>query len=147
MKIEQLIFYSVDKAIKSYRQLAQQRLTRAGYDLTVDQWLVLNMLRQTPGASQQEIADKVFKDNASVTRMVDLLVKKGFVKRSPSKSDRRKTLIELTYAGKNLIQKAGVVVKRYRRDALTGIPSAELARMQATLKKIISNCNSAEGEE
>jgi hypothetical protein len=67
-KIESVIFYHLDKAIKSYRQYAQRRLTDAGLDITIDQWLVLNTLTEQPGISQQLIAEKVFKDAASVTR-------------------------------------------------------------------------------
>lgn len=143
MKIEQVIFYSIDKAIKSYRQLAQQRLTQAGLDLTVDQWLILNMLRQSPGASQHDIAEKVFKDNASVTRMLDLLQDKKYIKRNSSKTDRRKTIISLTVVGKKLIQTAGTVVKRYRREALEDINEKDLVKAQRILKAISENCRHA----
>jgi MarR family transcriptional regulator, transcriptional regulator for hemolysin len=139
-RVENVIFYTLDRAIKSYRQLAQLRLQRLG--ITVDQWLVLNMVKQQPGASQQEIADKVFKDTASVTRIVDLLVKKGYLKRGASKTDRRKSELQFTAAGKRLLLSAARVVETYRKDALRRASGAELRRAEQTLLKIISNCSS-----
>ncbi len=139
-KIEQIIFYALDKSIKTYRQLAQSKLTEARLDITVDQWLVMNVIKEKEGVSQQEIADRVFKDNASVTRIIELLSKKGFIKRHASKSDRRKMTLAITAKGRSLLDQATRVVKNYRKKALKGISDAELRRTRVVLDKITANC-------
>jgi DNA-binding MarR family transcriptional regulator len=139
-KTEQIIFYSIDRCIKTYRQLAQERLSGAGFDLTVDQWLVMNVVREHPDASQQQIASAVFKDNASVTRIIDLLVTKGYLKRSVLGTDRRKSSLLITAKGKKLMTSASRVVKAYRTMALKGVSQSDLDKVRSVLNKIIDNC-------
>ncbi len=88
-RLEDVIFYTLDKAIKTYRQFAQRRLNEAGYDISVDQWLVLQAISETPGISQLEIAERVFKDAASITRIIDLLINKNYLQRESHSIDRR----------------------------------------------------------
>lgn len=142
--MEELIFYTLDRSVKAYRQLAQSRLSRLG--ITVDQWLVLNMLKQNPRASQQEISEKVFKDTASVTRIIELLVKKGYLRRESSVQDRRRSVLVISATGKKLMSSAVRVAMHYRKEALKGITPRELALAQAALVKISANCSLRSGK-
>jgi MarR family transcriptional regulator for hemolysin len=36
-QLKEVIFYSLEKTIKTYGQFAQKRLREAGYDITIDQ--------------------------------------------------------------------------------------------------------------
>ena len=87
MKLENVIFYTIDKSIRSYRVFAQKRLREHGYSITIDQWLILKVLMENPGIMQQEVAEMVFKDNASITRIIDLLVKSNYLKRTVNPKD------------------------------------------------------------
>ena len=140
-KIERVIFYSLDKSIKTYRQFAQKRFTEAGLDITIDQRLVLNAISEKPDISQLEIAEKVFKDAASVTRIIDLLIKKKYLVRENHNADRRRFSLELTKEGKTLIKNISKVVEQNRARALKGIHEKDLLQMKQTLTMIIANCN------
>ncbi len=133
-------FYLLDKAIRSYRQHAHEQLNGRGLDITVDQWLVLKALHENPERSQQELASAVFKDHASFTRMVELLVKKGYLSRDMHPSDRRRFLLQITKSGAKLLQDMQPVIEQNRKTALKGIGKNELAGLQQTLKKIVDNC-------
>ncbi|MEG2103409.1 MAG: hypothetical protein RRY99_18090, partial [Flavobacterium sp.] len=64
MKIENptgTALYSIEKAIKEYRKLAQKNITKVVKDITVDQCLVLIILQQNESISQNELANLVFK--------------------------------------------------------------------------------------
>src|ERR1700709_2033491 len=87
--LDSILFYSLDKAIKSYRQFAQRNMMKQGFDLTIDQWLVLKAIMDNPNQTQQEIAEIAFKDFASVTRIIELLVKKQYLIRAIHSNDRR----------------------------------------------------------
>ena len=76
-KLDEIIFYTLEKSIKTYRKFAQQQLLKNGYDITIDQWLVLKTLQENQQLSQNQIAELVFKDFASITRIIELLVKKN----------------------------------------------------------------------
>ena len=139
-KLERVIFYSVDKTIKTYRQFAQKRFIEEGLDITIDQWLVLNAIAERPDISQLEIAEKVFKDAASITRIIDLLIKKKYLQRETHNSDRRRFSLGLTEEGRELIKSISKVVKQNRAKALKGITEKELVQMKQTLTQIIDNC-------
>jgi MarR family transcriptional regulator for hemolysin len=139
-KLDRVIFYSLDKSIKTYRQFAQKRFIEEGLDITIDQWLVLNAIAERPDISQLEIAEKVFKDAASITRIIDLLIKKKYLRRETHNSDRRRFTLGLTDEGKELIRNISKVVKQNRTKALKGITEKELVQMKQTLTQIINNC-------
>ena len=138
--MERVIFYSLDKSIKTYRQFAQRRFAEAGLDITIDQWLVLNAIHEKPDISQLEVAEKVFKDAASVTRIIDLLIRKNYLVREAHNSDRRRFSLELTTEGKNLMKHISKVVEQNRAKALKVINEKELLQMKETLSLIIDNC-------
>jgi DNA-binding MarR family transcriptional regulator len=139
-KLERLVFYKLDKAIKTYRQMAQRRMNDAGLGVTIDQWLVLNAIHDQPGISQGEIAQKVFKDAASVTRIIDLLIEKKFLLRESHSTDRRRYELVLTKEGKNLMRQVNRIAEENRGIGLKGLEEKELEQLKQTLDTIIHNC-------
>ncbi len=140
-KLNETIFYKIEKAIKAYRQFAQKHLKEEGLDITIDQWLVIKCILDDPSISQQEIAEKVFKDNASVTRIIELLVKAGYLKRHIHPDDRRRANLKVTQEGEEILLKVKSIVAKYRNKALHGILKGEIENMSLVLDDIIKNCN------
>lgn len=140
MKLDEVLFYNIDKAIRSYRQFAQLQLKQKGISITIDQWLVLKTLQENPGVQQREIARMVFKDNASVTRIIDLLVKEACLLRSTNAADRRMTTITITARGRAMIKKIVPLIEQNRAQALNGISDSAIRETQKVLNKISRNC-------
>jgi len=137
--LNSIIFYTIDKAIKSYRQFAQKQLKEAGFALTIDQWLVLKALEQDSKAPQQQIAAAVFKDVASITRIIELLVQKGYLMREFHSGDRRRFKITLTDMGKEVLEKMQPHIIANRNRALHGITQDDIKMLQGILSKITQN--------
>lgn len=140
-KLKDIIFYNMDKAIKSYRMYAQKKLKENGFKITIDQWLIIKSILENPTITQQDIAKKVFKDNASVTRIIELLVKSEYLKREINQDDRRKSNLVVTEEGKSIIQKVQDLVLENRKNALDTVTTEEMETMNLVLKKIIKNCS------
>ena len=138
--LNSVIFYSLDKAIRSYRRLAQANIDRAGLDITIDQWLVLQVLLEHDDLTQQEIAERVFKDQASVARMLSLLLKRGLLSAVPLPHDGRRTRLRVTADGHRMLAAVQPIVLSNRALALAGIPAADLALLQQVLERIARNC-------
>jgi DNA-binding MarR family transcriptional regulator len=100
-------FFKIDTTIKKIRNALQKQFTEAGFDLTVDQWVVLDHLARNPGISQNALAELTVKDPPTVTRIIDLLAQKKLAERRMADGDRRKFEIWLTDAGQ---QKHGEVL-------------------------------------
>jgi MarR family transcriptional regulator, transcriptional regulator for hemolysin len=140
-QLNDVIFYTIDKAIRTYRQYAQKQFKKAGYSITIDQWLILKTILDHPAISQQELGEKVFKDNASVTRIIDLLVKAKYLKREVSKTDRRRSELKITAQGKTVISGIQKVVLKNRSTALQGVSKGDIQHMRKGLQTIIKNCD------
>lgn len=140
-KLKDIIFYNMDKAIKSYRMYAQKKLKENGFKITIDQWLIIKSILENPKITQQDIAKKVFKDNASVTRIIELLVKSEYLERQINPDDRRKFNLVVTEEGKSIIHKVQDLVLENRKNALDTVTIEDLETMNLALKKIIKNCS------
>lgn len=139
-KLNSIIFYNIDKAIRAYRNYAQRQLKAHGFSITIDQWLIIKAILENPGITQNEIGDLVFKDNASVTRIIDLMVKSEYIIRHVHPDDRRKTNLEVTDSGKKVIREVQNIVETNREAALKGVSKDELEMMYSALLKISENC-------
>lgn len=140
--IETINFYLLDKAIRTYRNYSQKKLKEKGFNITVDQWLIIKVLFENPGIPQIDLAKKVFKDNASVTRIIDLLVKAKYLDRKTNPKDRRTSILKVTASGEQIIYKVQDLVLQNRRNAQAGISIEDLENLNRTLQKIIINCQS-----
>ncbi|WP_250432530.1 MarR family winged helix-turn-helix transcriptional regulator [Hanstruepera flava] len=136
------IFYYIDEAIKEYRKYAQKKISVIDPNITLDQLLTLNLIKEDPDSAQKELAQILFKDYASLTRIIELLVKKGYLSRSINQSDRRKFLLKLTAKGYAIVDKLTPIIIENRKIALENISDTDLKSLKTTLKKITDNCNS-----
>jgi DNA-binding MarR family transcriptional regulator len=76
------VLYLIEQAIKEYRKISQKNISNIVKDITIDQCLILMVLTRNANISQNEMAQLVFKDNASITRMIELMVKKEYLART-----------------------------------------------------------------
>lgn len=138
--LNDIIFYTLEKSIKSYRQYAQKQLIMNNFDITIDQWLILKSIKENSGLTQQQIGINVFKDYASVTRIIELLVKKNYLQRV-AHTDKRRFILRMTGEAEDLMRSIQKVINANRRKALDGIDEDKLMSLKETLNKIIDNCS------
>jgi DNA-binding MarR family transcriptional regulator len=134
------VLYTIEQTIKEYRKISQKNISQIVRDITVDQCLLLIILDKNITYSQKEIAALIFKDNASITRIIEIMVQKNYLIRKTNESDRRKFNLELTEKGKNTIQLLTPVIQKNRQDALAGLSLNEIELLDNLLTKIITNC-------
>lgn len=139
-QLDNVIFYTIDKSIRSYRQYAQRQLKKAGFSITIDQWLVIKMIMENPDIKQQELGERIFKDNASVTRIIELLVKAKYLKRKSNNEDRRRSGLEVTEKGRSTIEGVHQIVLKNREVALKGVNKKDLELVKSILSRITANC-------
>ncbi len=139
-KVNEVIFFTLEKSIKAYRRFAQQEINKQGYDLTIDQWLVLRALQENKQLSQKQIAEVLFKDFASITRIIEILVQKEYVVRHLSTGDRRTFALEITDAGDKIIEAIYPIVINNRKQALKNISPDDVQHLKTQLEKLITNC-------
>ena len=134
------IFHSIETVIKTYRKFAQQNIHAQIDNITIDQGIALIYLDKFPHLHQNKLAELLFKDNASFTRMINIMVKNGFVKRSIHEEDRRRYKLEVSPQGKDVIKKLTPIIAHNRKTSLVGISPQELNQLEHILHKIKANC-------
>ena len=133
------IFYLIESTIKSYRRFAQMGLQQIRPDMTIDQGLVLSNLIKNPNATQKELSELIFKDMASISRMLDALEKKQFITREVNPNERRRFLVKVTKTGLEVNQAMIPKVVENRKQALTGVTTADIKTLTKILTKISNN--------
>ncbi|MDS9996124.1 MarR family winged helix-turn-helix transcriptional regulator [Bacillus atrophaeus] len=96
---EELIGYNIKTSRRIIRFLAIH-LKEDG--ITPEQWTVLKRVGESRGISQKELSARADKDQATLTKILDLLEKKNFIRREVNPRDRRSFLVVLTEAGEEL---------------------------------------------
>ena len=76
-----------------------------GINITAEQWAILCRLGEEEGVHQSAIAGKMGKDRHTITRMLNLLDKNGFVQRVPTDEDKRRLNVYLTASGRDILNK------------------------------------------
>ncbi|MBB6005375.1 MarR family winged helix-turn-helix transcriptional regulator [Arcicella rosea] len=134
-------FFKIDTTIKKIRLILQKKIDDAKIDLTVDQWVLLDHIKRNEefGISQNELAEMTVKDAPTVTRIIDLLVKKGFAERSMMPTDRRRFMITLTDAGRDIFEKAYPIVVEVRRKGWGDLSEEDYKNFVKILDTIYSN--------
>ncbi|ULT57589.1 MarR family transcriptional regulator [Neobacillus drentensis] len=116
-----------------------QRFKANHFPVTFEQWTILIHLWVEDGLSQRELCIKSKKDNPSVCRLIDNMIKRGLVERVPHPTDRRTNLIYLTSEGKKLEEKLKREAFNNVQDATNGIGQNEIDICFQVLKQIIKN--------
>ena len=95
-KLENAIGYAVNRAALRLKGALHRAFRDGGHDITPEHWAVLNCLWDDEGMSQTQIAERIVKDKTNLTRMLDVMERKGLVTRRPHEGDRRAYRIFLT---------------------------------------------------
>lgn len=115
-----------------------------GFNLTPEQFLVMDTLWDEGILSQQKIADIIFKDKNSVTKLIDALENKGLVKRVPDKTDRRLNQIHLTERAILIKEDITKIAIESTDGIIKDIPKEELHVFISVLNKMAKNIDSLE---
>lgn len=131
--------FVLERTAKRLKQYFQQQLAAADTGVTIDQWVVLQVLDKQDGASQLDIARATYKDAPTITRIIDLLCKKKLTRRAPDPEDRRRFRIYLTPAGREKIQEVLPIIKAARDVAWDGLSDEHIDQMVKVLDMVFDN--------
>lgn len=131
--------FLLDRTARRVKQYAQRRFKELGFNITVDQWLVLKHLDENEEMKQNELADIIFKDNPTLTRIIDLLCDKGLAERKLNPADRRSFIVKLTKEGSKKIAQLKPKIKDIRLKAWDGLTERDFHQFKKILNTIYQN--------
>ncbi|MGL5821488.1 MAG: MarR family winged helix-turn-helix transcriptional regulator [Sarcina sp.] len=108
------------------------------YNVTIDQWILLNRLFKDKEISQTTLAKRSNKDLPTVTRMLDLMEKKELIIKSEDPNDSRAYLILLTEFGSTILESLNLIAAKIEDELLEVITKKNKEIFKETLDTIIN---------
>lgn len=120
------------------RELASE-FQRQGFDVSAEEWAMLLILSAETAQSPKDLTQKTLRDKTTVTRMLDRLEKRGWIRRTKSKADKRSLEVALTDSGREVFVQLRAITGDLVARAQAGIPDDDLQTVVQTLSQMTRN--------
>lgn len=109
------------------------------YAITPEQYTILVCLYNNGELQQNQLAKLTAKDEPSISRIINNMIKNGLVRRVPHPEDRRTNIICLTEEAKAIKEKLHSEVLNALTDSVKGLQDSDIENLQRMLNHIINN--------
>ncbi|ARU60732.1 MarR family transcriptional regulator [Tumebacillus avium] len=138
-KLENSIGFKLANTSRLVTNRLNQNFTSQNYPVTHEQWLLMMELWVKDGQTQNALAAATHKDQPSVSRLLDNMIKRNLVMRVAHPNDRRSNLIYLTDEGREMQKGLIGQAQQTIADTTAGIDPDELAVCMRVLDRIVEN--------
>ncbi|OXS76313.1 MarR family transcriptional regulator [Lysinibacillus sp. KCTC 33748] len=138
MTIEQEFFNQYRLMYRPFINLINVQLGK--YQLYSSQWALLRLLMDKGPHTFVDIANFMFIEKPSVTRLVQKLVELGYVETVAGR-DKREKLVQLTADGEEIVQEIQAHLKPTMEQALAGVSERDIEIATQVLANICANIN------
>lgn len=137
--IDESLGYLMHLAATSMRQAIQGQFASHGYQITMPQWHILNRLWAEESLTQNDLAERTFRDKTTTARTVSLLEAQQLVVRRRDPTDRRNYQVSLTSSGRALKDQLVPIARAVIDQACTGLSNDQVTALKAMLATIHTN--------
>lgn len=116
----------------------EAELAAKGIDLSFTQFLIIKRLVRLGPMTAGELARAAELDGGALTRQLDHLERKGYLRRCPHAQDRRALRIELTAAGDTLWHGLTDCNQRVLKAAQRSLDASERAQLHDYLARVLN---------
>jgi len=107
-------------------------LRRSGETIEMSQWSTLKRIDRAP-CTVSELARFKGVGLPTISKSIDMLVRRGWVERWVDKSDRRQTLVRLTPKGRKLLTSFRKALESFLDQRLAALTAAERDAIDASM--------------
>ena len=106
------------------------------FDLTLPQFNVLIILRREAELPTLDVAERLVEQTPGITRLMNTLTVKRYIRRRRCKDDRRQQLCSLTDAGRRVIDAVIPHIFATHQRIISDLTADEVAQMTALLRRV-----------
>jgi DNA-binding MarR family transcriptional regulator len=117
----------------------EAELARQGFELGFSQFVTLKRLGTDGPMTAGELARLLSHNPGAMTRLLDKLEQRDYVRRVPDPNDRRALRIELTASGRTLWKRINACGERVAERALERSTEKERTQLQSLLDRVLDN--------
>jgi len=139
MNTEKPLTHLLGQTSKLMKIKLRQSFIENNQDLTVEQYIILNMINNHDNLIQQELANHFQKDKSLILRQVEILLDKLLVARKTNEDDKRKKNLILTEKGSKTLATLRAISKAVSEELLTGISADDQKIFVSIIQKIQAN--------
>lgn len=121
------------EVIKSIGKLIDKSVVDIGNELSMEYFILLNILYDKDNIIQQDLANLMHKDKSAILRQIDLLERQKLVVRIPDSEDRRKKTILLTKDGMRTVEKLRKIEADIFNSLLKDVSESDLKIFESVL--------------
>jgi DNA-binding MarR family transcriptional regulator len=107
------------------------------WELRPSHYSALMVLGERGALSQQELAGMIGVDPRNLVSVIDHLERKGLVERRAHAADRRRNALDLTAAGRSLLERLAASGRDLEDEMLASLDTEERASLQKVLLKLL----------
>ena len=133
--VRELVSY-LSKAERGYTKTLNREFLKAGFDLSREQYELLQVLWAEDHVNQQTISKRLQKDKYNVTKLLNTLTKRGFVQRKMCQEDKRNNIVVLTEKGIEAKKVLTNIEEQVHADLTFTIAPQEIKSCVWVLKKL-----------
>lgn len=133
--LDEALGFNIDRvAILLRRELIR---ILSAYDLTPEQWqILLTLWHSSQPLTQVEIGNMILRDKPSISKMIQKLVKKGWIRKVKGRVDGRQTLIELTPMGDSFKDEIPSKITSQMSTFFSVLDGKEVGQLFQLIKKL-----------
>jgi DNA-binding MarR family transcriptional regulator len=133
---------SIRRIVRALR--VASRAAEKSVGISGAQVFVLQQLDAERALSVNELAERTFTHQSSVSEVVQRLVEKGLIERKQAPDDRRRVELTLTASGKSSLKKGPDATQRKMIEALEQMNAAERVQLATLLGKFVEEAGLAQ---
>jgi DNA-binding MarR family transcriptional regulator len=108
------------------------------FGLTIPEWRVIAILGRFPGLSAVEVAERTMMDKVAVSRAVTKLIKSGRIDREFADADRRRSILNLSAAGRQVHDEIAPLALGIEDDLLHGLSDDQIGVLNQVIERLLA---------
>jgi DNA-binding MarR family transcriptional regulator len=107
------------------------------FGVSIPEWRVIAILGRFPGLSAVEVADRTMLDKVAVSRAVTKLIKNGRIDREFADIDRRRSILNLSDKGRQLLEEISPLAMQIEETLVDGLSDSDVAILNQVIDRLL----------
>ncbi len=146
MELKEGFGFNMDRTLKKVNQVYLRHFAENNIDLTIEQWVVLQKIKELgEEVSQADIAKFSYRNRATTSRVLGGLCKKGLVKKDRFEGDLKRYRLTISKRGHRVLTKTLPIVEQLRRIGKNHISKKDFDIFLRVLDQLWNKYDEIEG--
>ena len=136
---EKPVGYFLVRTARVVKLAFHQAFKEMDINITPEQWVILERLHIENDQSQKELASESFKNAPTISRIIDVLCKKGWTERITDDKDRRLIHVHLTTTGSKIVEKIADRAEVIRKQGWKNLSKEDYKTFVRIMNQVFDN--------